>query len=37
MTRLLALLAKRLTITQQVKSFKQVTTKTYGSPLAAGA
>ena len=30
---LLGLLAKRLTITQQVKSFKQVTTKTTGSPL----
>ena len=30
---LLALLAKRFTITQQVKSFKQVTTKTTGSPL----
>lgn len=30
---LLALLAKRLVLTQQVKSFKQVTTKTTGSPL----
>jgi chorismate mutase / prephenate dehydratase len=30
---LLALLAKRLTITQQVKSFKQVTAKTVNSPL----
>ena len=30
---MLALLAKRLVLTQQVKSFKQVTTKTTGSPL----
>lgn len=30
---LLALLSKRLGLTQQVKSFKQVTTKTTGSPL----
>jgi chorismate mutase / prephenate dehydratase len=30
---LLALLAKRLVLTQQVKSFKQVTTKTTASPL----